>query len=53
MAVKRKVGALFFDRFELLDVFGPLEMFGVVPDRFELITIGQRTARSPAPRDRR
>ena len=44
MAVKRKVGALFFDRFELLDIFGPLEMFGVVPDRFELITIGQRAA---------
>ncbi len=42
MAGKRKVGALFFDRFELLDIFGPLEMFGAVPNRFELITVGQR-----------
>jgi len=42
MATKRTVGALFFDRFELLDIFGPLEMFGVVPNRFELITVGQR-----------
>lgn len=42
MTAKRKVGALFFDKFELLDIFGPLEMFGVVADRFELITVGER-----------
>ena len=28
----RTLGALLFDQFELLDVFGPLEMFGYVPD---------------------
>ena len=39
---KRKVGALCFDKFELLDVFGPLERFGVLPDAFELGTIGER-----------
>jgi transcriptional regulator GlxA family with amidase domain len=29
-----------FDRFELLDVFGPLELLGVLADRFELNLIG-------------
>jgi transcriptional regulator GlxA family with amidase domain len=29
-----------FDRFELLDVFGPLELLGVLADRFELNMIG-------------
>jgi transcriptional regulator GlxA family with amidase domain len=29
-----------FDRFELLDVFGPLELLGVLADRFELHMIG-------------
>jgi transcriptional regulator GlxA family with amidase domain len=42
---KRRVGALFFEGFELLDIFGPLEMFGVLADHFEIVTIGeQRTA---------
>jgi transcriptional regulator GlxA family with amidase domain len=41
---RRRVGALFFDRFELLDIFGPLEMFGVLPDHFELLTIGETKA---------
>lgn len=39
---KRRVGALFFDKFELLDIFGPLEMFGVLPELFELVTIGEQ-----------
>jgi transcriptional regulator GlxA family with amidase domain len=30
------VGVLLFDRFELLDVCGPLEMLGVLPDWFDL-----------------
>lgn len=38
---KRRVGALFFDKFELLDSFGPLEMFGVLPELFELVTIAE------------
>jgi len=36
----RRVGVVLFDRFELLDVFGPLELLGVLPDRFELTMIG-------------
>lgn len=41
---RRRVGALFFDRFELLDIFGPLEMFGVLPDHFEIVAIGETGA---------
>ena len=40
---KRRVGALFFERFELLDIFGPLEMFGVLTDHFEVLRIGERS----------
>jgi transcriptional regulator GlxA family with amidase domain len=36
----RRVGVVLFDRFELLDVFGPLELLGVLADRFELNLIG-------------
>ena len=39
---KRRLGALFFEGFELLDIFGPLEMFGVLPDHFELVTLAER-----------
>ena len=39
---KRRVGALFFDGFELLDIFGPLEMFGVLTDHFEIVTVAER-----------
>ena len=39
---KLKLGAVFFDKFELLDVFGPLEMFGVLPEQFEIVTVGAR-----------
>jgi transcriptional regulator GlxA family with amidase domain len=38
---KRRVGALYFDRFELLDIFGPLEMFGVLEDHFEIVNVGE------------
>lgn len=36
----RRVGVVLFDRFELLDVFGPLELLGVLPDHFELSMVG-------------
>ena len=42
MTGKRRLGALFFDKFELLDIFGPLEMFGVLPDRYEIVTVAER-----------
>ena len=39
-AVPRTVGILLFDQFELLDVFGPAEMFGLPKSRFQLQMIG-------------
>ena len=36
----RRVALLLFDRFELLDVFGPAEMFGLVPSAFQIELIG-------------
>ena len=36
----RRVGVMLFDRFELLDVFGPLELLGALPEHFELSMIG-------------
>lgn len=39
---KRQVGVVLFDRFELLDVFGPLELYGALADRFELCLTGPR-----------
>ena len=35
------VGVVLFDDFELLDVFGPLEMFGQLPDHFELCLVAE------------
>ncbi|MEO8693918.1 MAG: DJ-1/PfpI family protein [Acidimicrobiales bacterium] len=35
-----RIGTVLFERFELLDVFGPLEMFGVAPGRFDISMIG-------------
>ncbi len=32
--------AVLFEGFELLDVFGPLEIFGVLPDQFRLTLVG-------------
>jgi transcriptional regulator GlxA family with amidase domain len=37
----RSVGVLLFDRFELLDVCGPLEMFGVLPDRYHIALLAE------------
>lgn len=38
----RSIGVVLFDRFELLDVFGPLELFGALPDRFEILLLGEK-----------
>lgn len=38
----RIVGVLLFPGFELLDVYGPLEMFGVLPEHFRIVTLGER-----------
>jgi transcriptional regulator GlxA family with amidase domain len=37
----RTVGTLLFPGFELLDVYGPLEMFGALPDAFSLQMVAQ------------
>lgn len=37
-----KIGALLFEGFELLDVFGPLEMFGLVGERAQLIMLAEK-----------
>jgi transcriptional regulator GlxA family with amidase domain len=36
----RHITTVLFDGFELLDVFGPLEIFGMSPDRFTMSLIG-------------
>jgi putative intracellular protease/amidase len=36
------VGTVLFEGFELLDVFGPLEMYGMLGDRVELLLISER-----------
>ena len=33
---------MLFDRVELLDVFGPLELFGALPDHFEIHLLGEK-----------
>lgn len=37
----RSLGALIFPGFELLDVFGPMEMFGLLEDDYELTLIAE------------
>jgi transcriptional regulator GlxA family with amidase domain len=36
----RRISIVLFDGFELLDVFGPVELFGMVPDRLAVEYIG-------------
>jgi transcriptional regulator GlxA family with amidase domain len=38
----RRLGAVFFPGFELLDTFGPLEMFGNLHGVIEVVTIAER-----------
>lgn len=37
----RKIGAVVFPGFELLDLFGPMQMFGMLPEQFELTLVSQ------------
>lgn len=39
---KLTVGMVLFDRFELLDVFGPLEMLGLLRDRCEILMLAEQ-----------
>jgi putative intracellular protease/amidase len=38
----RTLGALLFQDFEVLDLFGPLEMFGNMPGQIEVVTVAGR-----------
>ncbi len=38
----RRLGALFYPGFELLDTFGPLEMFGNLPGAVEIVTVAEQ-----------
>ncbi|MFA3918175.1 DJ-1/PfpI family protein [Ruegeria hyattellae] len=37
----RRIGALIFPGFELLDLFGPMEMFGLLDDKFKLCLVAE------------
>ncbi len=37
----RRIGALIFPGFELLDIFGPLEMFGILRDEFDIKLVAE------------
>ncbi len=36
------VGVVLFHNFELLDVFGPLEMYGMLPESFEICMVAEK-----------
>lgn len=40
----RKIGAVIFPDFEMLDLFGPLQMFSMHRDAFEILTVGETRA---------
>ncbi len=42
MPSKLTVITLLFEQFELLDVFGPLEMFGLLPDQYQLKLVSEQ-----------
>lgn len=39
---KKRLGMVLFDGFELLDVYGPLSMFGALKDRIEIVTLAEK-----------
>lgn len=44
----RTVGALIFPGFEMLDLYGPLEMFSLMPEAFQIDLIAENTGPVPA-----
>ena len=40
----RKIAALIFPQFEALDMFGPIEMFGMLPEAFEICMVAETGA---------
>ena len=43
MKSMRSIGVVLFPEFELLDVFGPLEMYGMAPESFEIHMVAERS----------
>jgi transcriptional regulator GlxA family with amidase domain len=39
------VGAVLFDGFELLDIFGPLEMFGLLEDKARILMLAEQSGK--------
>lgn len=37
-----RLGTIFYDNFELLDAYGPMEMFGALGDKIELVNIASQ-----------
>ncbi|MDA0824142.1 MAG: DJ-1/PfpI family protein [Proteobacteria bacterium] len=42
MSKQKTLGAILFDDFELLDLYGPLEMFGNIGPELKIVTIAER-----------
>jgi hypothetical protein len=38
----RTLGAVLYDKFELLDLYGPLEMFGALAPDVKIVTVAER-----------
>jgi hypothetical protein len=49
MSKPLSVATVLYDGFDLIDVFGPLEMFGIYPDHYYLHLSAERAACLPAP----
>lgn len=48
LSPRRRVVVVLFDRFELLDVFGPLELLGILPEHFEISLVGSELGPIPS-----
>jgi putative intracellular protease/amidase len=49
----RTLGAILYNDFELLDLYGPLEMFGALPGYFDIVTVSDHAgpvASTPGPK---
>ena len=44
-ANKLKLGVVLFEGFELLDAYGPMEMFGMCPDEIEIMVLAHQEGR--------
>ncbi len=43
MPAKYSIGIVLFQDFEILDVFGPVEMFGMYPENFEMFLVAEQS----------